>query len=54
VADEAQASRVDADDFLVVRPHLHQADGVPLLKGFIERVFCFFGRGEHDGGTDGC
>ena len=26
----------------------------PLLKGFVERVFCFFGRGEHDGGTNGC
>jgi hypothetical protein len=47
VADDAQASRVDAYDFLVVGPDLHQADSVRLLKGFVERVFCFFGRGEH-------
>ncbi len=47
MTDDAQASRMDAYDFLVVGPDLHQADGVRLLKGFVERVFCFFGRGEH-------
>jgi hypothetical protein len=47
MANDAQASRVYAYDFFVVSPDLHQADAVRLLKGFVERVFCFFGRGEH-------
>ena len=44
---DAQAARMDADDFLVVRPDLHQADAVRLFQGFVERVLGFVWRGEH-------
>lgn len=44
---DAQAARMDADDFFVVGPDLHEPVGIGLLKGFVESVLGFVGSGEH-------
>lgn len=46
MADQPQPSRVNADDFLVVGPNLHEHGQVSLFERVVKGMLCSLGRGK--------
>lgn len=50
--NDSQAAGMDTNDFLVIRPDLHESGQVGALQRIVKREFCFFGGGKYVGHRD--